>query len=61
MGRLDVGVLTCREVVPDPWEIADGFADAVAELRLAAQKKLSPAESAQPSATDREAGGALRD
>jgi WS/DGAT/MGAT family acyltransferase len=56
MGRLDVGVLTCREVVPDPWEIADGFADAVAELRLAAQKKLSPAESAQPSATDREAG-----
>jgi WS/DGAT/MGAT family acyltransferase len=38
MGRLDVGVLACREVVPDPWEIAEGFAQAVADLGLAAEK-----------------------
>jgi WS/DGAT/MGAT family acyltransferase len=29
MGRLDVGVLACRKCVPDPWEIAEGFARAV--------------------------------
>lgn len=39
MGRLDVGVLACRDVMPDPWEIAEGFAQAVAELRLVAEKK----------------------
>jgi diacylglycerol O-acyltransferase len=39
MGRIDVGVLACRDVVPNPWEIAEGFAQAVAELRLAAEKK----------------------
>jgi diacylglycerol O-acyltransferase len=32
MGRLDVGVLACRELVPDPWEIADGFTAALAAL-----------------------------
>jgi WS/DGAT/MGAT family acyltransferase len=36
MGRLDVGVLACREHIPDPWEIADGFARAVADLQDAA-------------------------
>jgi hypothetical protein len=39
MGRLDVGVLSCREVVPDVQEIADGFAEAVAELVRAAKKQ----------------------
>ena len=38
MGRLDVGVLACRELVPDPWEIADDFAQCVRELELLAQK-----------------------
>jgi WS/DGAT/MGAT family acyltransferase len=36
MGRLDVGVLACRELVPDPWEIIDGFARALAALLAAA-------------------------
>jgi WS/DGAT/MGAT family acyltransferase len=38
MGRLDVGVLTCPERVPDPWEIADHFAECVHELELVADK-----------------------
>lgn len=33
MGRLDFGVLAAAGGVPDPWALADGFADAVAELR----------------------------
>lgn len=41
MGRVDVGVLASRECVPDPQEIADGFAQAVDELRLAADKQLA--------------------
>ena len=39
MGRLDIGVLACREGVPDVWEIADGFAQAVAELGVAAERR----------------------
>lgn len=37
MGRLDVGVLACRELVPEPWEIAEGFGRAVGELGAAAR------------------------
>jgi hypothetical protein len=33
LGHLDVGVIACRELVPDVWDIADGFADSVVELR----------------------------
>ena len=29
MGHVDFGVIACRELVPDVWDIADGFADAV--------------------------------
>jgi WS/DGAT/MGAT family acyltransferase len=36
--RVDMGVLTCPEIVPDPWEIAEGFGRAVGELRVAADK-----------------------
>lgn len=32
-GQLDVGVLTCPDVVGDPWQIADGFAESVTRLR----------------------------
>src|SRR5204862_5647567 len=32
MGQLDVGVLSCPDIVGDPWQIADGFADGVARL-----------------------------
>jgi WS/DGAT/MGAT family acyltransferase len=50
MGRLDVGVLACRELVPDPWEITEGLVQAVAELGLAARKKegASPQPGASP-------------
>jgi diacylglycerol O-acyltransferase len=33
---VDFGLLTCREVVPDPWVIADALADALDELARAA-------------------------
>jgi hypothetical protein len=36
MGRLDVGVLACRELVPDPWEISEGITRALAVLSAAA-------------------------
>jgi hypothetical protein len=32
MGDLDVGMLCCPDLVPDVWEIADGFPAAVATL-----------------------------
>jgi diacylglycerol O-acyltransferase len=31
-GQLDVGVLSCPDIVSDPWQIADGFTDGVARL-----------------------------
>jgi WS/DGAT/MGAT family acyltransferase len=46
MGRLDIGVLACRESVPDVWEIAEGFAQAVAELGVAAEKRMAEASEA---------------
>jgi hypothetical protein len=33
MGHVDFGVIACRELVPDVWDIAEGFGDAVLELR----------------------------
>ena len=39
MGRMDVGVMACPETVPDVWDIAEGFGQAVAELRVAAEKR----------------------
>jgi diacylglycerol O-acyltransferase len=36
--RLDVGVLSAPDIVPDLWEIASGFSRAVGELLLAAEK-----------------------
>jgi WS/DGAT/MGAT family acyltransferase len=38
MGHVDFGVIACRELVPDVWGIADGFGEAVAELKVAADK-----------------------
>jgi WS/DGAT/MGAT family acyltransferase len=38
MGRVDVGILACPDTLPDIWDLADGFADAVAELVRAAEK-----------------------
>jgi hypothetical protein len=34
--RIDFGFMVCREVVPDPWEIADGIAISLTELQKAA-------------------------
>jgi len=38
MGNVDFGVIACRELVPNVWDIADGFGDAVHDLKLAADK-----------------------
>jgi diacylglycerol O-acyltransferase / wax synthase len=37
MGNLDVGLLACPSVVPDVWEIAHGFPEAIALLLAAAK------------------------
>ncbi len=39
MGRLDIGVMACREAVPDPWEITRGFSWALGELQVAAERR----------------------
>jgi len=44
MGRFDIGVLACPDNAPDIWEITEGFAQAVAELKIAAEKRTSPDE-----------------
>lgn len=51
MGNVDFGALACREMVPDLWDLADGFAAAVAEL-----KKLAEERAGAPS-DDRGASG----
>jgi len=45
-GRLDLGVMACRDTVPDVWEIADGFGEAIAELEIAARKRAANHEPA---------------
>ena len=37
MGNVDFGAIACREMVPDLWDIATGFGDAVAVLKKAAE------------------------
>jgi WS/DGAT/MGAT family acyltransferase len=46
MGHVDFGVIACRELVPDVWDIADGFAEAVLLL-----KKRADEEAGQPKST----------
>jgi WS/DGAT/MGAT family acyltransferase len=36
MGHMDFGVIACGDTVPDVWQIADGFGEAVRELQRAA-------------------------
>lgn len=36
-GKLNVGLISCPELLPDLWDMADGFASGIAEL-LAASK-----------------------
>ena len=37
MGNVDFGVIACRELVPDVWDLATGFEDAVLQLRKATE------------------------
>ena len=39
MGHVDFGVIACRELVPDVWDIADGFAEAVLLLKKRADEE----------------------
>lgn len=41
MGNVDFGIISCRELVPDLWDIAEGFGSAVLELRAAAERQVS--------------------
>jgi len=38
MGNVDISAVGCTELVPDIWELTDGFAEAVAELRRRADE-----------------------
>lgn len=38
-GSLDVGVIACREMIPDVWSITDYLRDSLLELRLVAEHK----------------------
>lgn len=46
MGRLDFGVLACRDTVPGVQGIAEGFSQAVAELETVAHKRAAAEEPA---------------
>jgi diacylglycerol O-acyltransferase / wax synthase len=43
MGHVDFGVIACRELVPDVWDIADGFAEAVLTLKKLADEEAGRA------------------
>ena len=53
MGHVDFGVIACRELVPDVWDIADGFGEAVLELRKLADAEAPPPAAATPAPTAR--------
>jgi WS/DGAT/MGAT family acyltransferase len=38
-GSLDVGVIACREMVPDVWTVTDHLRDALSELKLLAEQQ----------------------
>jgi len=44
MGSVDFSAIASRELVPDLADIANGFVDAVAELKKAAEAKEATAE-----------------
>jgi diacylglycerol O-acyltransferase len=41
-GQLNVGVIACREHIPDPHEVTDGMATALAELVAIAANPVAP-------------------
>lgn len=44
MGNMDFGVIGCRETTPDLWDLADGFGQAVKDLRAAADEVAADAD-----------------
>lgn len=48
MGHVDFGVVACKELVPDVWDIADGFGEAVLELRRLAAPRPAKAAAKRP-------------
>ena len=49
-GHLDVGLIACRELVPDVWDLADDLPVALAELLSAARRSGSAPKRPQPAA-----------
>jgi diacylglycerol O-acyltransferase / wax synthase len=41
-GHVDIGLIGCRELVPDPWSLAEAFAPALAELSAVAAERRPP-------------------
>jgi diacylglycerol O-acyltransferase len=48
MDTLDIGLIACRESVPDLWDLANGFRDALEELKEAAGVETEAADSPAP-------------
>ena len=51
MNQLDFGIVTCRELLPDAWAIADGLGDALDELKKRAAAAPPKAAAASKAAT----------
>jgi len=49
-GHLDVGLIACRELVPDVWDLADDLPVALEELVTAARRSGSKPKRSQPTA-----------
>lgn len=52
MGNMDFGVIGCTETAPDLWSLADGFGQAVKDLRAAADAVLAEREAEAAAALD---------
>ena len=48
MGRLDFGLVTCRELIPDPWVLTDGLDRSLTELLTAARSTMSESAPVPP-------------
>jgi diacylglycerol O-acyltransferase len=60
-GHLDVGLIACRELAPQLWDLADDLPIALAELVSAARKEIpKPEKSAATAASARRAGSSRK-
>jgi diacylglycerol O-acyltransferase / wax synthase len=48
MGKLDFGLVTCRELIPDAWVLTDGLDRSLTELLTAARSTMSESAPAPP-------------